>query len=191
MWDRGQISLLSCEESVFVKEWSKQNPESRANRYASDLLMPTGMFKPRSAGLKRIDFDAVKSLAKIFKTSLSATAIRLVEHGPLPAILVCSNPGGIEWTAKRNEIKLWVQPPGPYTYAHDILNGTRDEASGEVNASAWFDHPVASGHQVHEHSIRGYQGLVLSILWWRDEGMLIELDEYEEHQAARRSDWRA
>jgi Zn-dependent peptidase ImmA (M78 family) len=190
MFDRGKMSLLACEESVFVKEWSKQNPEMRANRYASDLLMPIGMFKPRAASLKHIDFEAVKALAKIFQTSLSATAIRLVEHGPLPAILVCSRRDAIEWMMKTKDIKLFVRQPGPYSYAFDLLNGSSQEGSGDVPASAWFDHPIAGSYTVHEHSIRGFQDLVLSLLWCRDETMLIDLDEYEERKDARRSDWR-
>jgi hypothetical protein len=188
MFDRGKVSLFSCEESVFVREWSRQNPEARANRYASDLLMPVGMFKPRAAALRRIDFNSVKALAKVFRTSLTATAIRLVEHGPLPAMLVCSSPAGVEWTVRQSGIKLWAQRPGPYTCAYDILNGAESEASGEVPASAWFEHPIADRHQLHEHSIRAYQGLVLSLLWWRDESMLIELDQDEEDRDARRAD---
>jgi hypothetical protein len=190
MFDRGKMSLLACAESVFIKEWSNQNPETRANRYASELLMPLGMFKPRCASLRRIDFEVVKSLAKVFNTSLTATAIRLVEHGPLPAILVCSRRGGSEWMAKKRDIKLWVQQPGPYSYAYDVLNGSSQEGLGDVPASAWFDHPIAAHHNIHEHSMRGFQDLVLSLLWWRDESMLIELDEYEERQDSRRSDWR-
>jgi len=76
MFDRGKMSLFSCEERLFVREWSKHNPESRANRYASDLLLPLSMFKPRTGKLKRIDFNAVKDLAKVFRMSMTATAIR-------------------------------------------------------------------------------------------------------------------
>lgn len=192
MFDRGKMSLFSCEEKIFHKEWSSTNPETRANRYASDLLMPVSMFKPRAKAFTRIDFDAAKSLAKTFTTSLAATAIRLVEHGPLPAMLVCSSARGVLWSVRGDGGKtLWAQSPGPNTYAYDILHDLEDDASGDVDASAWFDHPVAQGSYIHEHSIRGYQGFVLSLLWWRDESMLIKLDEYEEERAARRSDsWR-
>jgi Zn-dependent peptidase ImmA (M78 family) len=189
MFDRGKVSLFSCEEHVFVKEWSKNNPETRANRFASDLLMPAAMFKPRAATFKRVDFNAVRALAKAFTTSLTATAIRLVEHGPLPAMLVCSSADGVEWSVRGDGKKpLWPQKPGPETYACDVLNAREDEASGDVLASAWFDHPIADRYQVHEHSIRVYQGLVLSLLWWRNETMLIHLDDYEEERDARRSD---
>jgi IrrE N-terminal-like domain len=192
MFDRGKVSLFSCDEAIFIRQWSKQNPETRANRYASDLLMPAAMFKPRAAALKRVDFATVKTLAKVFATSLTATAIRLVEHGPLPAILVCASSEGVEWFVRQSGIKsLWPQRPVPETYAYDVLTGREDEGSGEVRASAWFDHPIADRHLIHEQSIRAYQGLVLSLLWWRDETMLIDLDDYEEERDSRRSDsWR-
>jgi len=192
MFDRGKVSLYSCEENLFLREWSKNNPEARANRYASDLLLPLRMFKPRSATLKRIDFNTVKDIAKVFTTSLTATAIRLVEHGPLPAMLICSSAEGLEWSARGDETKrLWPLKPGPDTYAYDILDGGDEEAAGDVSADAWFDHPIADRYQIHEHSVRGYGGLVLSLLWWRNENMLMKLDDYEEEQDARRSDdWR-
>jgi Zn-dependent peptidase ImmA (M78 family) len=193
MFDRGKASMSSCEEKSFVKEWSKSNPETRANRYASDLLMPEAMFKKSANVLRRIDFNSVRSLAQVFKMSLTATAIRLVERGPLPAMLVCSSSVGVEWAAKGAETKrLFPQSPTPETYAHDILTGGDREASGDVAASAWFDHPLAERYDIHEHSIRGYADLVLSLLWWRNETMLIKLDEYEERRDARRSDdWRS
>lgn len=188
MFDRGKASLFSCDEKIFVKEWSSTNAETRANRYASDLLMPVYMFKPRAKTFTRIDFDTVKSLAKTFTTSLTATAIRLVEHGPLPSMLVCSSASGIEWSARGEPVKtLWAQSPGPNTYAYNILHDLQDEASGHVDASAWFDHPLAESCSIHEHSIRSYQGFVLSLLWWQDESMVIKLDDYEEERAARRS----
>lgn len=185
MFDRGKMSLFSCEEKIFLKEWSSTNPETRANRYASDLLLPALMFKPRAKTYLRVDFDTVKALAKTFTTSLTATAIRLVEHRPLPAMLVCSSPSGIEWSVRGDAAKtLWPQTPGPYTYVHDILNGQKDEASGDIEASAWFDHPLAHHSYLHEHTIRSYQGSVLSLLWWKDESMLINLDDYEAYSSS-------
>src|SRR5579863_2756468 len=84
MRDRGTASFR-CDEQVFVREWSVDNPEKRANRFASDLLLPAKMFRPLSEGLP-ITFASVQQLADVFKMSLSATAIRLVEYGSYPAI---------------------------------------------------------------------------------------------------------
>lgn len=40
----------------------------------------------------------------------------------------------------------------------------------------------------NEHSMRTSYGDVLALVWWKDERMLIALDEFEERQASRRSD---
>ncbi len=189
MFDRGKVSLFSCEENVFLNEWSKWNPETRANRYASDLLMPEFMFRPRATALRNADFETVKTLAHVFETSLTATAIRLVERGPLPAMLICSSGAGIEWYVAGEGTKaLRPTKPGPDSFANDVLSGDETDASGDVPASAWFDHEIAERHRIMEHAIRGFQDTVLSLLWWKNERMLLELDDYEERRAARRWD---
>jgi Zn-dependent peptidase ImmA (M78 family) len=192
MFDRGQVSHLSCEEAVFIQQWSIFNPETRANRYASDLLLPVSMFKPRAGTYRVMDFNTVKALCAIFGTSLTATAIRLVEHGPLPSMLVCSLGNTIVWFVRGGDTKrLWPQSPSRDTYAYDILHDGTEEGSGDVQADAWFDHPIADRYTVHEHSLRGFAGHVLSLLWWKRETMLIAVDEYEDRKDARRSDsWR-
>ncbi|MBI4467757.1 MAG: ImmA/IrrE family metallo-endopeptidase [Acidobacteria bacterium] len=190
-FDRGKVSLFSCEDNLFIQEWSGSNPETRANRYASDLLMPHFMFRPRAVTFRQINFDTVRKLANIFTTSLTATAIRLVEHGPFPSMLVCNNVKEMEWVVFGSGTRgLWPQIPGPDTYAYDILKGRKEEASGDILATSWFEHPVAERYSVHEHSIRAYKGLVLSLLWWQNETMLSNLDDYEEERDARRSDSR-
>jgi hypothetical protein len=191
MHDRGKASF-SCEERQFLQHWSKNNPESRANRYASDLLLPISIFKPLASRLKTINLTTASELAKRFQMSLTATAIRLAEHGPLPAMLICYSSTGREWFVRNTDLskQLWpVSVPGPDTYAHDLLHGAEDSAAeGDVLASGWFEHEIAERYFIHEHSIRTPYGDVLSLVWWKDEKMLIELDDYEERQSARRSD---
>jgi len=81
-----------------------------------------------------------------------------------------------------------MSAPSHNTYAYDLLHGSEESAGeGDVLAAAWFDHELAERHYIHEHSIRTSYGDVLSLLWWKDEKMLIALDEYEEQQASRRS----
>jgi Zn-dependent peptidase ImmA (M78 family) len=191
MYDRGKASF-SCEERQFVQDWSKNNPESRANCYASDLLLPISIFKPMAVGLKTINLTVASELARKFQMSLTATAIRLVEHGPLPAMLVCYSSTGREWFVRHPDVskQLWpMTAPSRDTYAYNLLRSSEEStAEGDVSAAAWFEHDLAERYFVHEHSIRTSYGDVLSLLWWKDEKMVIALDEYEERQAARRSD---
>jgi hypothetical protein len=195
MHDRGKTSF-SCEERQFVQDWSKSNPESTANQYATDLLLPIELFKPATVKLRVINLAAASELARQFQMGLTATAIRLVEHGPLPAMLICYSSTGREWFSRNRDLskQLWpVSVPGPNTYAHDLLHAGEDSTGeGDVSAGAWFDHEIAERYYVHEHSMRTSYGDVLSMLWWKDERMLIALDEFEERQACRRSDerWR-
>jgi len=191
MYDRGKASL-SCQEAQFIKDWSASNPEVRANRYASGLLLPVSLFVPLAKGIRVLDFTAVRSLAQTFTTSLTATAIRFVEYGPLPAMLVCYGDEGREWFVRAPSIpdQLWPSgKPEKNTLALQLLNSDAErELIGEVPARAWFDHPSAGRHYIQEHSFRPRIGWVLSLLWWKDERMLIELEEFEETKASRRSD---
>jgi hypothetical protein len=110
MRDRGQIAF-QCQNKTFVKEWSAENPETRANRYASDLLLPGKMFRAQ-IHRRPVTFETVKDLGQLFSTSLTATAIRTVEYGELPAVLVCNSPQKREWFVAGGEVrnKLWLEP---------------------------------------------------------------------------------
>ena len=61
MRDRG-TATFQCNEQMFVREWSEDNPEKRANRFAADLLLPAKMFRPLSKDLP-ITFATVEKLA--------------------------------------------------------------------------------------------------------------------------------
>jgi Zn-dependent peptidase ImmA (M78 family) len=191
MYDRGKASF-SCEERRFVRDWLKNNPESRANSYASDLLLPLPIFKPLAANLKVINMTAASELAKKFQMSLTATALRLVEHGPLPAMLVCYSSTAREWFVRNSDLsrQLWpMAEPSRDTYVYDLLHGSEEtSAEGDVSTAAWFDLELAERFYIHESSIRTGYGDVLSMLWWKDEEMLIALDDDDERQASRRSD---
>jgi uncharacterized protein DUF955 len=187
-YDRGKASF-SCQETQFIKEWSRHNPERRANTYASDLLLPVSLFTPMASTFTTMNFDVVKSLAETFTTSLTATAIRLVEHGPLQTMLMCYSKVRREWFVRSSYVpeQLWPSNmPESSTYAYDLLkSGEERELQGEVPAAAWFEHWCAEHYFIHEHSLRTNYGDVLVLLWWKNEQMLIDIEEYEESKTNR------
>jgi hypothetical protein len=88
MHDRGKAGYL-CQKKDLRTPWGLlQSPEARANRYAAELLMPASMFKS-AAHNRPMTLDTVSELGVGFKTSLTATAIRLVELGSFPAMVIC------------------------------------------------------------------------------------------------------
>lgn len=193
MNDRRQIAF-TCAYENYVRGWWAANPETRANRFASDLLLPLSMFQPRSYRLP-VTFESVRNLADTFKMSLTATAIRLVEHGGLPAMLVCNSPQKKEWFVASSEVKgrLWpLVRPGQGATALSLLREMSEHKGPiDVRSDHWINHPSADRYWIKEDSLRLKEGTVLSLLWWEDEQQLVDLDEYEERTGSRRSDGRA
>jgi len=180
MLDRGRVASFICAEQVFATEWRSDNPERRANRYATDLLLPEFMFVPRAKNLE-ITFETVRCLAATFQTSLTATAIRLVELGSFPAMIVCHTFQQQRWLIRGPDVPGAVRlrdRPGAYTMAHDLLrSSTTSEGPTDVQADGWVMHPDSRRYLLREDSIRIGDLYVLSLLWWKDERQLLDLEE--------------
>lgn len=192
MCDRGQVGFR-CDHGDYLKGLWAANPETRANRFASDLLLPTGMFQPRARGLP-VTFASVRKLADTFQMSLTATAIRLVEYGGLPSMLVHNSSQKREWFVASAGVsgRLWpVARPEEGSTAFSLLtNATEGKGPIDVRCDHWINHPRAEHYWIKEDSLRLKEGTVLSLLWWEDEKQLLDLDEYEEQKGTRRSDGR-
>jgi len=185
MLDRGKLANFVCTEKNFINDWNFDNPERRANRYAANLLMPQFIFQPLAKD-KEITFRTVIDLCKKFETSITATAIRLVELGSFPAIVVCNNKKGRLWAYRGNDVPNVIQireSPSGYTDAYDLLHGKVSSASpGETQASDWITHSRSRNYSIHEDSIKINDELVLSLLWWKNEKQLLDLDEDDEEE---------
>lgn len=176
MRDRGKIAF-ECASAQFWKEWSDENPEKRANRYAADLLLPRTIFKEQARNLPII-FESVRSLANTFETSLTATAIRLVELGTFPSMVICSERKMRVWFVRGTNVPdiVWpLQKIQPGTVAYALHEGKTGSAKPEdVNASLWIDDGEAGNFEVREHSIKVSSTAVLTLLWWKWEKQILD-----------------
>ncbi len=192
MRDRGRVAF-QCKNERFVRDWSADNPETRANKFASDLLLPAKMFRAR-LHRQPVTFETVRALAEVFCTSLTATAIRLVDYGDLPAVLVCNSPRRREWFVCSSEVrhKVYLEPrPQPGSIAEAMFRGDiSDIDPRDVRSDAWFTHRNAQNYWVHEDSLQLSDGSVLSLLWWKDERQLVHIDNELYARGAWRSDFR-
>ncbi len=188
MRDVGKVAF-GCNPDASIGK-GESNPETLANRYASDLLLPNFMFEPRATN-RPMTFATVSDLAAVFDTSLTATAIRLIDLGSFPAILVCSSRSKVEWFCRGSDVpkSLWPQVPGRTTFASDLFKGLGcGETAGEVSSDQWFS--SVRRHEVHEDSRRHGPDTVLTLLSWKNEDPLIEIQEEDDRRQDRRSDWR-
>jgi Zn-dependent peptidase ImmA (M78 family) len=181
MRDRGKVGF-SCTEQIMIGEWTGLNAERGANDYAADLLMPIEMFQKASRNMP-ITFDSGRELAELFKTSLTATAIRLVRLGSFPAMLVCLEKGNRKWFIRGDDVPetVWpVESPKLATTASDLLRGISDNKATPIQADGWISHPRSKWYEIIEHSIQISPTLVLTLLWWKDEKQLLDLSEEED-----------
>jgi hypothetical protein len=193
MQDRGR-SAFGCLDSQFDSEWTANNAETRANRFASDLLLPVDMFVPRAKG-RPMTRDTVADLAAVFRMSQTATAIRLVNCGSFPAMLIYYAQGQRSWFLRSsNDIpsSLWPhERPDPRSLASSLLaDKSTTSKMGDVRADRWFERDNAEKYYIRESCFRTNTDSVLVLLWWNDEQQLIDIAEHDELRANRRSDQR-
>lgn len=181
MRDRGKSAHL-CQDKDLTTAWGhRQDPESRANQYAADLLLPAYMFKPLAAG-REMTFRTVRALAEEFQMSLTATAIRLVEKGAFPALLACYGIEGRRWFSRGPDVPNEIWPPKQVhhdTTAFEVLFGGKEQRRPvETDADAWIEHRNAHRYTVIEDSVKIADDAVLTIIWWKNERQLVELARF-------------
>ena len=159
------------------------NAEVRANEFSADLLMPRFLFEPR-ARRGAVTIDTVQLLAQEFQTSLIATAIRVAELCGRPALVACYDKTGRRWFRRSRDLPaaFWpVRELQPDSEAYDLLS--REARAGAKSrpsltpADLWIDQKDAGDYGVIEQSVVIADGTVLTLLWWKNERQIVELDD--------------
>ncbi|TAY52950.1 ImmA/IrrE family metallo-endopeptidase [Rhizobium leguminosarum] len=183
-WCHHRNQPLFCKpEEVGANGAKVRDPkEKTADGYASDLLMPRRVFNPVARQYKTLNFDTVRQIARVFKTSVTSTAIRLVEGDHSPSMIVCHGQKGRKWFSRSKSVPERWFPQNDLdrqSGAFDIQfgQGTEQRHPQRIGADAWFDRHDASRYDVHEQTIRTMPGETLTFLLFRDQKMLSEEDD--------------
>jgi hypothetical protein len=151
--------------------------ERTADRYAANLLLPWYLFRPISRD-HPFSFRGIDDLGELFGVSMTATAIRVIESGHTPGLLVCHGkkgrksfrrgPGVPERWFPQNELDA-------DSYAFDVLFGDKvDKSPHLIDADAWFDRQEARRYEIREQSVKVVDSEVLTLLEIIDGDMLEE-----------------
>lgn len=183
IYDRGHVDQRltvaeRCSDVLGKRSWEGPGREQRADRFAAELLLPEWLFIPACQD-QPTTLEGVSALATIFGTSLTATALRLVEKGPRQSVLVTLDEHlKRRWFRFHTDLpeRLWLlDAPMAGALARGLSDTTR-EVRDLVDASCWFDVPTGSGYEVLESSRRFSDGRTLTLLCWdEDEQMLLDL----------------
>jgi hypothetical protein len=171
------FSSICRPNDIYGLTYSKLSPpEIKANRYAADLLMPHYLFQPLAIQCPRVSFEVIEEIAKKFKASLTATAIRLVEYGPDISILICYGSRGRKWFNRGRDVPEQFFPPieiSGDSSALDIQFGEGQRSKQKmVNGNIWFDCRDAERIELYEQSIKVNKNEILTLLVFKDAEML-------------------
>lgn len=152
------------------------DPERVADAYAADLLLPAYLFAPLAGKTKKMTFEAIDSLRAEFQTSRTATALRMVDYGPEPAMLVCHSPTGRLWFKRGPDVPDRWFPRAELdaeSFAFEVLHGRTERTPRSlIGADAWFDRRDAEQYEVFEQTVRTATGGSLTLLTFKSIEML-------------------
>ena len=177
-WHFHRGKKLQCRVEEYLPK-HKQLAERQANDYAASLLLPNYLIKPRARDHKKLTFKVIEHFATDFRTSLPATAIRLVEADIWPCMLINHTRRGRKWFTQAPMFHSRWFPKGeldPESSAFETVFGRSegDEFPTLIGADAWFDRREAQHYEILEQSKRTYDEEVLVLLTIKDNRMIEE-----------------
>jgi Zn-dependent peptidase ImmA (M78 family) len=158
-----------------ARSYSANDPEIVADKYSADLLMPDYLFSPLAKQAPNASFDIILKLKKDFSTSITATALKYIQHSNELTMLVCHEQNGRRWFKRGKDLPDELFPNNDLdadSFAMDVLYGRKSQTrSNKIGADAWFSTRYADRYEIYEHSIPLVAGQILTLLSWRDEEM--------------------
>lgn len=175
MCHRGRNSFCRAED---IQEGSaKDTAERQANSFAARLLLPDYLLQPITRRLPKLTVKAVREVANLFQTSLTATALRLIETNGCPTMMVAYGRSGRLWFARSRLVPdRWFPASELHhdSYAFDLLHNTGAEQLNprRIGADAFFDRWDADRYEVEEQSWKVSDDQIVTLLHFRDDAML-------------------
>lgn len=182
-YHRGQLLVCRSKDIGSFGAKGATNPESVADQFASDLLLPAYILRPIIAQYKVLNLKTVGEVSTAFKASKTATAIRLVQSNKFHAMLVCHGRNGRKWFLRPPCVPDRWFPRDELdrdSYAFETLYGSKVEQTHprKIGADAWFDRRGAERHEMLEHTFPLPNDEILTLLTFTDAEMMEEQDTW-------------
>lgn len=187
-----ESQIFSCTAEQ-MRDYKGSPMEVEANLFASELLMPTALFRPLASDSEPT-LGRIKTLAEIFNTSLTATAMKFVDINKHECILVLSKGKLVAWSKQqKNRFGLRIEK-GMRLHQESLafhLGTPAGEIGPEVvNREAWISQSAHERQiEVTEQSwaLDGYDS-VLTLLVVADVDGAEDFDMMRHYEGRNRRD---
>lgn len=169
-WEMHDSSQWFVCKAADLRDYERSPTEAEANTFASELLMPTHLVRPRCQRVSP-SLQAIKSIAEDFDVSLTSAAIRFVRESEHECVLVASKNRQVHWwVRKRERYGVWLSAGQAIDQQSLAWWAYEGEPTAEelepVPTEAWFpDLPDGVEFEVCEQSMKvGNYNAVLTLL---------------------------
>lgn len=171
--DENQLDL--CTQSDLEYEYHGSRPEEKeASAFATELLLPEEIFGPPARNAE-IGFNLVRKLADEFDTTLTLTAMRMIQFTSYRAALVASENGKIKWVRASPTFGYQLPYRAPLdegTIAADVHSTKEAPPKSQlVLAGSWIKNTsVDPDKAMREECLwLGRYGTALSLIWMEQD----------------------
>jgi|HubBroStandDraft_6_1064221.scaffolds.fasta_scaffold499983_1 hypothetical protein len=152
------------------------DPERQADAFASDLILPGYLVRPKITKLKKPSLACAHEIADEFRASMTATLIKILNEDRFPIFLVCHAKDRLRWFRRAAMVPQWWflrADLDAQTFAFEILHaGAKEDAFPRKNgAGAWFEFRNVDRYEVQEQSFPLPNDEVLTILTIPESGL--------------------
>lgn len=176
-WQHHRGKILFCGPSDIGRfAGGPLDPEQQADQFASDLILPGYLVRPKIRALKKISLASVKDIVDEFGASNTATLIKILNENCFPIILVCHSKAGRRWFKRATMIPTFWFPKSDLdseSMAFDLLfkGASANQHPSKIGAGAWFEFRNADRYVITEQSFSLPNNEILTVLTVPEEGL--------------------
>jgi Zn-dependent peptidase ImmA (M78 family) len=152
------------------------DPERQADAFASDLILPGYLVRPKITKLKKVTLGYAREIVDEFQASMTATLIKILNEDRFPILIVCHGKDKRHWFRRANMVPQWWFPRDDLdvdTFAFEILHrgASEDTFPRKNDAGAWFEFRNVDRYEIYEQSFSLPDNEVLTILTIPEDGL--------------------
>lgn len=168
MQDAQRTSFKCTSADIGPHNAEAKSIEADANSFSSQLILPDYLVWPCFAD-RRPSLDLASAMGEEFQASLTASALKLLQHATVPTAIMCHDQRRLKWCRRSRNFSTdyyILNELHQDTVAFDMAFGAAKGLSRpkRESASRWISGPSTYRMELWSQSIRLPEGSVLTML---------------------------